>query len=206
MERKLGGMANESGFYVIDFENKLVVASKNRSFKNFASLGKEIDAVCDSIFQRYAYILVSLFVTMVLLLPWLSLAMGNIYDSLPAINGWERLFLAALSSFIAAEIFSLIWLIWRYLRIGLQSKQYHGCEHKVIYLLKRDWTPSIENLQKASRVDSNCGTRLVSLCTIIFPWYALLLQRFITTAEPNLDQLKEGLEVVNGYYKRTKVC
>lgn len=192
MKRSLGGKANKDGFLIIDFDNHIVLGSENCPPQDFAILQKEMNESYDNLFKRYFCALAGSFIVIVLMFLWLS----TIFE------GWV-VFWSLLFPLVIAEISNLIWLIVDTSRMGLKTQQYHGCEHKVIYSLERSWAPTIGNLRQAPRVDLYCGTRNTSLGSFIFPFYGLLLQRLITTREPNLNQLEEGLRVMEKYYQLT---
>ena len=103
------------------------------------------------------------------------------------------------SSFLGAEILVILMIL---ILDPSSGRNYHGLEHKVVGLLESGCEISLENLRKASRITPRCGTRNYTLATIKFQRYNLLLQRFVTTVEPNHRQLREGLEVAKMYHKK----
>ncbi|MFH1423952.1 MAG: DUF1385 domain-containing protein [Candidatus Nealsonbacteria bacterium] len=73
--------------------------------------------------------------------------------------------------------------------------EWHGCEHKVVILLRCGLDPTIENLRQISRIQPGCG--FVKL-------WPNITQRFFTTREPDSCKLEAGLRLAREYYKITK--
>lgn len=128
----------------------------------------------------------------------------------------------------AGSLIGLITFFPMLLSFKDEERQWHGCEHKVYYLLFMRWQLNLENLKQAKRAWVNrkhgkCGSAFLSpifgfsLCGLlvslsiwcipvaiflgIMVWFYFpyLVERFIVTKEPTEAQLKEGLEVAKKF-------
>lgn len=78
------------------------------------------------------------------------------------------------------QYFGLLVAIWSaihfysllFIACDHQSKEWHGCEHKVVNLLCGNKAITLENLRQTSRVHRGCGTHSGCVWIFLFIYYA----------------------------------
>jgi len=175
------GKSNEKGFRVIDTERGITVETK------YFREGRTLE---DKTFELKLKPGVSWRLCLI------TLIIAGLLVFLTELPFWAiivsifslQLFLLLLAFFGPVIIYLVknLFEVWG----NKELREWHGCEHKVATLLIEGMEPTIENLQRVSRIHPACG----------MPWWPI--QYFITTREPSPEKLKEGIELAKEYYNK----
>lgn len=184
MLTKGGGVSNEKGFQIIDAGRGIIVETSHFFEGTFHQRSKEFSL--GPTFFNYA-------------VTWLGVAAA--YTSLrllTTLSDWV-IFLLCFPLFFFLQFSIILGPIILYQLTTLVSyvvnrevREWHGCEHKVAWLLQEELETTPENLQELSRIRPDCGGGYR---------FSTFRQRFLYTKEPNREKLEAGLDLVRRYYE-----
>jgi|GEM_PF-2972638 len=185
MITKGGGTSNEKGFQITDAGRGIIVETPH-FFEGTFHQGTSKEFSLKLNFFKQFIVFAGLVVAYIFL------------DFLSALPGWIILLLCfpislllQLSVALGPIIFFVLAIHVSY-TVNRDLKEWHGCEHKVAWLLQKELEPTLENLQMLPRIRPDCGGGYR---------FSTIRQRLLYTKEPSTEKLGAGLGLARRYYE-----
>jgi len=185
LPNEIKGKSNEKGFRIVDTERGITVETKHFSR---GSVSEE---------KSFGLKLKSGAILCVGIIAWITFSLLASLTELPLWATAIAIFFLILFLLLLTVFGPIILFVVRYLFEAWgdkETREWHGCEHKAAVLLFEGMEPTIENLQRISRIQPACGV----------PWWPGFIQS-ITTKEPSPEKLHEALELAKEYYSKANM-